>query len=59
MDIVYSEVKISCINFAFLIVMCHVCFHPCVIGEYISEPANIVVLGYVLPSVCLLTEIVD
>ena len=34
-------------------------FQPHVIGEYISEPANIVLCGYIVSSVCLLMEIVD
>ena len=34
-------------------------FLPHVVGEYIVEPVNIVVLGCVMSSVCLLTEIVD
>ena len=43
MDVEYSQMEISYINFAFVIVIYPMCFHPHVIGVYISEPANIVV----------------
>ena len=59
MDVVYIQIKISYINFSISNSHVPMFFQPHVIGEYISDSTNIVVLGYVVSSVCLLIEIVD
>ena len=58
MDVVYCQIKISHINFVFLIAMCPYVSSLISFVKYISEPANIVGLGYVVSSVCLLIETV-